>query len=339
MGAIFKALNTFLGVIAIITCLAAVCVIAYSIIRPDLSRFGIGTAVAVDSSISDEHPENDDLTDPDEEPDEVLDQEAAAHEHEYRMEVYLQATCLGNGRLIYMCDCGDLYYEETESLGHQPRDWQIVTAPTATLEGVRVRICSECNETVAREIIPPTVPEDESPAASPTPPPPPHVHNYVASIEKQPTCTMAGTRKFSCSCGSFYLESISAVGHLAAAWATVTEATHDRAGVRQRICNVCKVLIDMQTVPRLTLAPGETPSPSPTPSVGPHVCTFTYHTSREPNCTEIGSSTGVCNICGDENIREISRDTTKHDYQNGTCIRCGHSQTTGSPSPSPSPSS
>ncbi|MCL2253724.1 MAG: hypothetical protein FWC09_04695 [Lachnospiraceae bacterium] len=357
MSGIFKVLNSFLGVLAIITCLAAVCIIAYSIIRPDLSGLGLGrvtaaveegneeTGAEVSPSVSVE------LSNDGSEAEPVF----AEHIHHYKEDIYPRATCLSNGRATFMCNCGDLYYEEIEALGHLLGEWVTLTAPTATLDGVRIRVCSRCNETIAREMLPSTGGADASnsspaPSVSPTPRPSPHVHNYIASISREPTCSVAGIRKFTCSCESFYLENINAIGHLSGPWSTIKEPTADSTGIRQRICNVCKVLIDTQTIARLTASPspsaGATPASSPSgtpaaspsgsarPSTGPHTHTFAYYTRLVPTCTDKGISTGTCS-CGDEDSKLIDIDKDNHNFNfNGVCTRCGFSRN-ASPSSSP----
>jgi hypothetical protein len=352
MGAIFKVLNSFLGIMAIITCLAAVSIIVYSIVRPDLSRFGIGTG----SSVSAEGNETDqeEESGPDNE-DGTGDSDLALNEHQhfYRSERYEEPTCLENGRTIFICDCEDYYFEDIPAEGHKLSEWQQTLIPTATLAGERIRTCLVCYITVEREVLPATgVTAD--PDASPAPsPPPPHVHNYTASVQSEPTCTVAGTRRFSCACGSFYQEMIHASGHMAADWVVAVAATATKAGVRQRICNVCQTLVDTQPIPKLpapsaspsgSAAPGTSPapaaSPSPSPSVGHHTHTFVYYTSKEPTCTEIGSSTGNCSTanCGAEDIKPVPVNKDNHNFGTGTskgiCTRCGFNS---NPSPSASP--
>lgn len=40
-----------------------------------------------------------------------------------------------------------------------------------------------------------------------------HIHSYFDTITKQPTCTEKGEKIFTCSCGEFYTEEISPLGH------------------------------------------------------------------------------------------------------------------------------
>ncbi len=42
---------------------------------------------------------------------------------------------------------------------------------------------------------------------------PPHEHSYTSAVTKNPTCTEAGVKTFTCSCNDSYTESIPALGH------------------------------------------------------------------------------------------------------------------------------
>lgn len=42
---------------------------------------------------------------------------------------------------------------------------------------------------------------------------PPHEHSYTSTVTKNPTCTEAGVKTFTCSCSDSYTESIPALGH------------------------------------------------------------------------------------------------------------------------------
>ena len=55
-----------------------------------------------------------------------------------------------------------------------------------------------------------------------------HTHSYASSVTKNPTCSEAGVRTYTCSCGSSYTEAIPASGHQ---WVTTTETiSHPSTG-------------------------------------------------------------------------------------------------------------
>ena len=64
-----------------------------------------------------------------------------------------------------------------------------------------------------------------------------HTHSYSASVVKQPTCSQTGTRKYTCSCGSSYTETIAATGHKYAS-NTVPMTTY-RRGYTNHVCTAC----------------------------------------------------------------------------------------------------
>ncbi len=87
----------------------------------------------------------------------------------------------------------------------------------------------------------PTTPEPTQPTTVPTQPSTGlHVHSYTSSVVKKATCTVEGTKKFTCSCGDSYTETIKAKGHTWGKWLQiVTSNTLDPTGT-YRICSACK---------------------------------------------------------------------------------------------------
>lgn len=74
----------------------------------------------------------------------------------------------------------------------------------------------------------------------PTPPTPPeHIHEYVESITKEPTCTEKGEKTFTCSCGYSYTEEIPKLGHLWVGYVSKAPAG-DKEGVLKRFCTRCE---------------------------------------------------------------------------------------------------
>jgi hypothetical protein len=345
MDALFKLLSTVLTLLAVVACLAAVGVIFYSVFRPDLSSVVDSMAAARSSespapgASGDPSPSGDPSSSGDPSPD-----PAATHVHQYVESVEIEVTCTTNGRLLFMCACGDFYYEEIPATGHNPGEWELMLAPTETAPGLRIQKCTRCNITLATEVLPATVPTPD-PNVSASPAPTPHVHTYVAAVESYATCSVAGVRRFTCTtCTSNYTENIPATGHLPGDWEVAVEPTATSQGTRQRLCNVttCRTLVDIRQIPRLP-DPSASPDASAAPAATPHTHNYVYVTTNEPDCTSIGVSTGRCS-CGGENLVPIARDTGKHSFSTGannikagTCIRCGAAQASSSASPSASP--
>lgn len=64
-----------------------------------------------------------------------------------------------------------------------------------------------------------------------------HTHSYSSSVTKSPTCTESGTKKYTCSCGSSYTETIAALGHSYTNYTYNNNATCTADGTKTAYCN------------------------------------------------------------------------------------------------------
>ncbi|MCR4788608.1 MAG: hypothetical protein K5888_08475, partial [Lachnospiraceae bacterium] len=174
-----------------------------------------------------------------------------------------------------------------------------------------------------------------------------HHHLYVSTTERQPTCTLAGLRKLTCECGSFYTETIPALGHVAKDWEVAQAAAVGVSGTEQRVCAVCGAVLDMRSIPALqpspspassasasssagtsaspaaspasgtasSSSPGASASPktSPSPSPTPHVHKFQSYVVTPATCTEKGVRSYVCS-CGSSYAETIDLDLNNHHF-------------------------
>lgn len=357
MGSVMKVLTGILGILAVIACLSTIGIIGYTVIGGGGSQKNTAGGSQTESgqttdiidapslapvptilpdtagNSTDQTPA--DISDDTEKhsPSTVTD-----HVHDYKETVEKKATCYQAGKLKYTCEiCGDVYYVDTPSTGHVAEDnWETVRTATADRDGLRVKKCIYCDEVVAQEVIP-----YSGSGASATP----HVHDYIASVEREPSCVLAGLRKYTCSCGSFYTESIPAMGHIATDWTVVEAATEKQSGTEQRTCTVCGVVLDTRSIPPVTpsaspsastgtatatpsatagtsaspsgsAAPTATPTvtPSAVPTATPHVHHYTSYVLQEANCTQPGIRSYVCS-CGSTYAEQIPIDPNNHDYR------------------------
>ena len=67
-----------------------------------------------------------------------------------------------------------------------------------------------------------------------------HSHSYTGTVTTEATCTEAGIKTFTCSCGATYTETIPAKGHTWDEGVVTTAATCTEAGVKTYTCTVCK---------------------------------------------------------------------------------------------------
>ena len=339
MEVLMKILTSVLGVLAVLACLATIGAVGYSLGRGESakneeSQVQEEVKAPEETPVPTATPENTDGEN-------AREPEAINHVHNYVESVDRKAACYQTGRKKFTCQCGDFYYEDIPSTGHVPDLWEVTRDATSSQEGQRVRKCIYCDEIVAMETIP-KVEESQS-----------HVHQYSASVEREPSCILAGLRKYTCSvCGSFYTEQISAMGHIATDWTEVEKPTTTMLGREQRTCTVCGVVLDSRPIPVLvptpsatptptatptpsqtpaaTRAPGSTaaptqaptPSPTPTPSATPtptptptpHVHQYTSYVIQEPNCDQKGIRSFVCS-CGSTYGEEIPKDPNRHTFQ------------------------
>lgn len=68
---------------------------------------------------------------------------------------------------------------------------------------------------------------------------PVHTHSYTGKVTKAATCTTAGVKTYTCSCGNSYTESIPATGHSYDGGTVTAQATCTATGVKTYTCTKC----------------------------------------------------------------------------------------------------
>ena len=106
-----------------------------------------------------------------------------------------------------------------------------------------------------------------------------HTHSYSSTVTKAATCTEAGTRTYSCSCGDSYNETIAALGH--SYNKVVTQPTCLQQGYTSYTCSRCSHFYNGD----YTSPKGHSYSSVVTPAT----------------CTERGFTTNTCTVCGNSN--------------------------------------
>ena len=358
MNGIIKVLTAILGIMAVIACLATVGIIGYSML--DDKNKNTETTIIVQQVQPSAEPVP--SAAPEINAEGMVPVDLSGHTHDYEVAVEKKATCYSAGQLKYTCSCGDVYYVDVLSTGHVADEWVISRLASKEQDGLKVQKCIYCDEVIAQEIIPWV---DNEPDKEETAQEPPHIHQYVASVEREPSCVLAGLRKYTCSCGNFYTEMIPAPGHVATDWTLAAGASSTYMGTEQRSCNVCGVVLDSRPTTRTdnsspspsptpssgtTAAPSATPQPSaaasaspgasasPTATAASHQHSYTSYVLKEANCTEKGIRSFVCR-CGSEYAESIELDMNNHTYRGVvipatsttqgytvfTCIRCNYS--------------
>lgn len=358
MSGLVKVLTGILGVMAVIACLATIGIIGYSMTGAGAEKNVAATAEAsalpmaeqaVVTAVPEQTPgeeESSQSAEPVLTPRPIGD---ADHIHDYEETIEKRATCYRAGKIKYSCECGDEYYVDVMSTGHVAGDWEMTRIPTTERDGLRVQKCIYCDDIVAQENVlfvdETDKDEDRNGSEKDTVKEENHTHQYTSEIVREPSCTLAGLRKYTCSCGNFYTEMISAPGHVATDWTVAEEPTTTYMGTEQRTCSVCSAVLDSRSVPALSPSPSAsasasagtqattqptatstvaptsgsstpsaTPSVSATPSATPHSHEYRSYVLKEANCTEKGIRSFVCN-CGSSYAESIELDLDRHSYR------------------------
>ena len=104
-------------------------------------------------------------------------------------------TCETEGYTVFECDCGEFYHDNfVSALGHNYGGWSVETAPTCTENGVQVKACVVCGDSLSEEVL----------ATG---------HTFSESVTKQATCESAGEIVYTCHCGFAVSEVIPAEQH------------------------------------------------------------------------------------------------------------------------------
>lgn len=363
MNTLFKALSGILAVLAVVACLATIGIIAYSVmdsnsqnkVQQTVAETNQDAAAQMTALPALELEEN-----RQEAPAITNMPVSADHTHDYKESVETKATCRNTGRLKYTCSCGDFYYVDVPETGHVAGDWETVRKATADKTGLRVKKCIYCDEILAQEVLTYSISENgqsgAGASASPT-----HMHQYTTSETiVEPTCTQAGVRRYSCSCGSYYTEQIPAVGHIPTVWTVAKEATTSEGGVEIRTCSVCEEILDSRSTDKLSpsSSPGASSSPaasasasnsasasavptvapSATPSATPaHTHYYVQKVITPATCVQTGVMSFTCS-CGSSYAESIPINANNHKmvatitkptstsqgYTTHTCQWCGY---------------
>ena len=154
-------------------------------------------------------------------------------------------TTAGNTGDLYCTACG-AKVESGRVIPASGHDWQesVVRQPTTSEEGLRRYICRNCG--ASREEAIPKLPSEA------------HTHSYSMTETKAASCTGAGIKVYSCSCGDSYTESTPASGH--SYHSQMTKApTVSEEGVMTYTCTRCGHSYTAAISRLEAPAPGQTP--------------------------------------------------------------------------------
>lgn len=168
-----------------------------------------------------------------------------------------------------------------------------------------------------------------------------HKHNYVETVTKEPTCTEAGEKTYTCDCGDGYTEEIPAKGHHyedgectdcgekdpnhkhSYAETITKEPTCTEKGEKTYTCDCGDSYAEEIPAKGHHFEDGEcTDCGEKDPDYHEHSYDEGVVT-KEPTCTEKGEKTFTCSGCGHTYTEEIP--AKDHNYENNICTNCGES--------------
>ncbi|MCD7828785.1 MAG: amidase domain-containing protein [Clostridiales bacterium] len=173
----------------------------------------------------------------------------------------VEPTCCFNGYTEYVCSrCGDRYTADwVDALGHDLGEWEVVTEPTCTEEGLMIAPCSRCDYSEEETIDP-------------------LGHSFAEEVIES-TCVEGGLTVHTCTvCGYSYTDGETGeLGHDMGEWYTVKEATCTSAGEIRRDCSRCGYYeIDYTDITDHDYS----------------------SVTIDPTCTEQGYDRNTCSVCG-----------------------------------------
>ncbi len=202
---------------------------------------------------------------------------------------------------------------ETEASSDSPT---VPPATTAPEETTKAAVSQTTPAETTKAAVPQTTPAETTketaaqttPAATTPAQPTEHIHSFGSwTLTRDPTCTAAGERSRSCSCGEIQSESVAALGHSFGTWTTVTEVTCTEPGKQTRVCSRCGAAEEQ-----------------PIEVLGHSFGSWTGVT--EATCTKPGTEQRSCSRCGMFESQSVA--ALGHNMVDGICTRCGSSQFT-----------
>lgn len=132
-----------------------------------------------------------------------------------------------------------------------------------------------------------------------------HSHDYLATIGKEPTCTVIGKMLYTCACGAYYIEPIATIDHSPGVLKETKEATKTSEGLKQQRCMVCSTVLKEEVIPKLPTTTDKDKDKEKESETETHH--YVGKVTKEATCTENGVITYTCKDkdCDDSYTKDI----------------------------------
>lgn len=144
--------------------------------------------------------------------------------------------------VLTLTSCGNKADSADDTVAETNMEESIENSETGDLAETSVKT----EETAAETSDAATTPEPtetsmpaETSTPEPTATPAPHEHAYAESITQEATCSLAGTKTFTCECGETYTEAIPMSSHTYGEYTYNNDATYEKDGTESAACSLC----------------------------------------------------------------------------------------------------
>ena len=204
-------------------------------------------------------------------------------------------TCTEDGYETYekCSNCDYITNYKVIPAGHTSDGGVVTKEPTCEEKGERTYTCTACNEIIKTEEIAPTGHTSDG-----------------GVVTKEPTCEEKGERTYTCTACNEIIktEEIAPTGHTSDGGVVTKEPTCEEDGEKTYTCTICHKVIKTEPIAKTG---------------------HKYETTTIPaTCTESGSVTSVCEICGDTKTTVIPATNHANQYATdeipATCTDAGY---------------
>lgn len=195
--------------------------------------------------------------------------------HQYAISESVDPTCTKKGKITKICTiCGKEYNEAPDALGHNYQNGKCTRCGVADPANSNNNKNNNDNNKNDNNKDDKNKNENNNDTTNNKPA---HTHKYSEKITTQATCTKAGVKTYTCSCGHSYTEAIGALGH----------------NYQNGVCSKCNAKDPNYKEPEPEPKPEPEPNPKPTEPTDPDPTTPVEPENPNPDQKPDTSSSGT----------------------------------------------